>query len=380
MSLTDLAINAGAGALSKGATRRLTITEMKRVSGGAFSSLQPTGVEFRFTREDFSAPRGPQEFGLNMRTSRQDLPGSEDPVEQVLGWNYTEFTVSGVWDDRYAGKGFAEQTRKDFQEMVKRGNMVKYQFEQISVFGIIKNFKTNYKRQDLQGYNFTISPHYRFEGETIRTNANPLNKVTLDPKSSVAKARAALEAIKAAQLLATLNANSRVQQLLNSGIFATIGSAIGTVETSVANAENIVNNEILKPGLDAANALNRGAQAMQSVKTACSAVLSTTRHIAASVLMSTDSIYSTLQLENWGRSIASTTRQLIVSAEQSRLDFQTRAQPKPAKLHRVRQGESLYQISNLYYGTPHHWRDILTANHLSTIVLIGGELLVIPSI
>jgi nucleoid-associated protein YgaU len=366
----------------KGSERVLAITEMKRVGAGGFgaTSLQPTGVEFKFAKENFSAPRGPQSFGVELRTARQDLPGSEEPVEQVLGWHYTPFTVTGVWDDRYAGKGYAEKTRNDFQEMVKRGNIVKYQFEQVSVYGLIKNFTTNYKRQDLQGYSFTISPHYRTEGETVRENANPNRKVVQDPKTSVLKARAALDALRAAQALATAAANARVQSLISGSIFSDINDAIDTVETHIANAENIVNNEILKPGQDAANALNRGAQAMASVKTAASAILSQTRHIAASTLMSVDSISETLKLESWGRGVASFTRDLVVQAEQSRIDFVYRAQPKPARLHRVRQGESLYQISTLYYGTPHHWRDILTANHLTSIVLLGGELLVIPNL
>lgn len=379
---TGLGNSPGASGKVRGNLRVLTITEMKRVGSGGYgaTSLQPTGVEFRFAKENFSAPRGPQTFGVELRTARQDLPGSEEPVEQVLGWHYTPFTVTGVWDDRYAGKGFAEQTRNDFQDMVKRGNMIKYQFEQVCVFGLIKNFSTNYKRQDMQGYSFTISPHFRLEGETVRVDANPDRKVVQDPKTSVLKARAALDALHAAQALATAAANSRVQSLLNNGIFSTLNDAIDTVETHVTNAENIVNNEILKPGQDAANALNRGAQAMASVKTACSVILSTTRSIAASTLMSVSSISETLKLETWGRGVASFTRDLVVQAEQSRLDFIYRAQPKPARLHRVRQGESLYQISNTYYGTPHHWRDILNANHLSTIVLSGGELLVVPNL
>lgn len=379
---SNFGLSPGSSSKVRGSARVLVIREMKRVGAGGFgaTSLQPTGVEFRFAKENFTAPRGPQAFGVELRTSRQDLPGSEEPVEQVLGWHYTPFTVTGVWDDRYAGAGYADQTRNDFQDMVKRGNIIHYNFEQVSVYGLIKNFSTNYKRKDLQGYSFTMSPHFRVEGESVRVDTNPDRKVTQDPKTSVLKARAALDALKAAQALATAAANSRVQSLLNSGIFSTLNSAIDTVETHITNAENIVNNEILKPGQDAANVLNRGAQAMASVKTACSTILSTTRHIAASVLMSVDTISETLKLETWGRGVASFTRDLVVQAEQSRLDFVYRAQPKPARLHRVRQGESLYQISNTYYGTPHHWRDILNANHLSTILLTGGELLVIPNL
>ncbi len=360
----------------RGATRMLTITEKKRVG----KSLQPTDTQFKFSVENFSAPRGPQQFGIQLRTSRQDLPGDEEPVEQVLGWNYTPFTVNGVWDDRYAGPGYAEKTRRDFEAMVKRGNMITYQFEQISITGLIINFTTNYQRQDRQTYSFTFSPHFRFEGETVRVDPNPRRKVVTDPKTAVAKARQGLELLKADQELARIKSRSKVQSLLKSDIFTQISDGIKEIEAHVRSAEETVNKRILKPGENVVNALNSGAQAMASVKTSASRILSSTRQISAGAQMATDSLVNQLQFENWHRKVSASARGQIFIAEQSRNDFVYRAQPKPKRLHRVRQGESLYQISSLYYGTPHHWRDLLIVNHLGTILLEGGELLVIPEL
>lgn len=360
----------------RGSERLLAIFEMKRVG----ISLQPTGVEFKFSRENFTAPRGPQSFGLQLRTSRQDLPGAEQPVEQVLGWNYTPFTVTGVWDDRYAGPGYAEATRAAFEAMVKRGNVVKYQFEQIAMFGLITNLNINYQRKDRQGYSFTISPHFRYEGETIRINPNPNRKVTQDPKTSVAKCRAALADLQASQDLARAKNAAKVQQLLKSSVFSDINDGIDEVAVAITSAENTVNNEILQPGQDAVNALNRGAQTMASAKTALSSVLSTTRSIASGANMAITSLVETLKFENWHRSVSANTRATVVAVEQSRQDLAFRARPKPKRLHRARKGESLYAISNLYYGTPHNWRQILTTNHLSSIILQGSELLEIPEI
>lgn len=368
---------ASTGAIKvRGAARVLTISELSRVG----NSLQPTGVEFKFGRENFSAPRGPQSFGVQLRTARQDLPGSEEPTEQVLGWNYTPFTVTGVWDDRYAGSGYAEQTRRDFEEMVKRGNPVRYQFEQVAFIGLITNLQINYRRQDQQGYSFTISPHFRHEGETVRITANARKKVVYDPKQSVAKARAAMDALANAQKLAQLKTASLVQSKLKTGIFADLNDSIEEVETAVARAENTVDKEILKPGHDAANTLNRGAQAMNSAKTAISNVLSETASIAASTHMSTTSLVDNLKFETWHRTVSGAARALAVIAEQARQDLALRASPKPKRLHRVRQGESLYSISNLYYGTPHQWRELAKVNHLNTIVLQGSELLEIPEL
>lgn len=360
----------------RGASRVLTISELTRMG----KSLQPTGVEFKFGRENFSAPRGPQNFGVQLRTSRQDLPGAEEPVEQVLGWNYTPFTVTGVWDDRYAGSGYAEQTRRDFEDMVKRGNPVRYQFEQIAFVGLITNLQINYRRQDQQGYSFTISPHFRHEGETVRIVANSRRKVVYDPKQSVAKARKAMDDLANAQKLAQLKTASLVQSKLKTGIFADLNASIGEVEVAIKSAENTVDKEVLKPGQDAANTLNRGAQAMNSAKTAISSVLSGTREIAASTHMATSSLVDNLKFETWHRSVSGNARMMVITVERARQDMAFRAKPKPKRLHRVRQGESLYAISNLYYGTPHQWRELAKVNHLNSIVLSGGELLEIPEL
>ena len=364
----------------RGNERLLTISELKRVDTPAGIDFIPTDTVFKFSKENFSAPRGPQSFGVQLRTARQDLPGGEEPVEQVLGWNYTPFTVTGVWDDRYGGKNYAESTRRAFEDLVKRGNLIRYQFEQVSIRGLITTFNVNWKRADMIGYNFTISPHYRYKGESVKVDPNIAKRVVIDPKTAVVNARAALEDLKDDQNLARSISNARVQQLLKSSIFSSINSNLDSIESGIQRAENTVQNEILKPGQDAANALNRGAQALASVKTAISTLLSTTRNIAASADMSTSSLVENLKFETWSRSISNHALLLAGVADDAATQMALRSQPKPKRLHRVRQGESLYQISTLYYGTPFHWRDILQANNLSSIVLFGGELLIIPEI
>lgn len=358
----------------RGSERLLVIEEL------SLPDRKPTGVSFRFARENFSAPRGPQQFGLQLRTVRNDLPGAEEPVEQVLGWNYTAFTVTGVWDDRYAGKGYAEQTRRDFEDLVKRGNLIKYQFEQLSFYGLITNLGINYQRKDRQGYTFTISPHDRYKDETVRQEVNPSRRVVMDPKTSVALARRGLELIKADQALASLRAGAKVQSLLKSDAFSVIGAGINDVEVAIRKAETIVEKEILQPGQNVATTLNRGAQALAGAKTALSSILSQTRSMSVGAQMATSSFMENLKYENWKRSVSYGCSQAIVVTEQSRRDFFYRSKPKPTRLHRVRAGESLYQISNLYYNTPHHWREILIKNKLSNVFLYGGELIEIPEL
>lgn len=360
---------------SRGAARVFSITEMKRVG----SSLQPSGEEFKFSADNFAAPRGPWNYALKLRTVRRDLPGSEEPIEQVLGWNYEAFQISGIWDDRYGGSGFAENTRRRFEDMLKRGRSVKIQMEEIAIQGLITSLTITRKRKDLIGYQFTLSPHNRFEGETSRTDASPSRKVTTDPRTSVRKARQALDALQAAQSRARAESLSAVQQKLSTDLFREVNQDISEMAESITSAEHTVNDEIMV-AQDAANALNRGAQTMASVKTSVSTLLNRMRTVVATTDMASETILDVLNFTVWQRGITESARRLAITAHLSNQDFELRANPKPTRLHRVRPGETLYNISTLYYGTPHQWRFLLAQNRLSSLIVEGGELLSIPEL
>lgn len=358
----------------KGTQRVFSIVEKKRVG----SALLPTGVSFKWSNGDFTAPRGSWQFGLQLRTVRKDLPGSEDPVEHVLGWNYSPFSISGVWDDRKAGSGYAVQTWRDFEALVKRGNFVEIQFEQVAITGLITKIDFNYKRKDYIGYSIAVSPHKRYEGETVRQDVNSSRRVTLDPAAAVAKARAGLEDLQRAHALARAANLSQVQQLLGTGLFATVDGIIDDLAVSITDVEGIVNKEILK-AQEVANSFSRAVQTMATIKTKITSLLNATQHAVSTANMAIDSAVSTLQYESWIRGMAASSRLFANATGQAQQDISLRANAKPRRLHRARQGESLYAISNLYYGTPHQWRRIMTYNKLPSLVLAGGELLVIPT-
>lgn len=375
MAISDSAVTGNPSTGTKGAARVFSILELVRVG----DSFQSSGTEFKFSSDNFAAPRGPWSYGIKLRTVRRDLPGSEDPVEQVLGWNYTPFTISGVWDDRYGGSKFAQNTRRAFEEMVKRGRTIRIQTEDLAIVGMITDLNITRRRLDLIGYSFTFSPHRRSDVDTARSDASPSVRVTADPRTSVKNARSKLESLQAEQARARAANLSAVQQKLSTDVFREINADIDSVAVLITSAENTVENEILK-AQDAANALNRGAQTMASVKTAVSSLLDRTRAVAATTHLASETILDTLNFESWLRGVGAGARRLVVSAGFAEQDFALRAKPKPRRLHRVRAGETLYAISTRYYGTPHQWRAILTRNHLSSIILAGGELLEIPEL
>lgn len=361
----------------RGDKRKLVLTQLTQTGPGSFDG---TGVVFEFGRDNFTGPRGPQDFGLELRTSRQDLPGSEVPVEQVLGWNYTDFEVKGIWDDRHAGPGYAEETFRAFLKMVQQGKFVRYQFEQLTIVGIIKKFTCPYIRKEYRPYSFMFSPHFAYQGETVRVTPNSSRAIDTDPKNAVKKARASLEDLKTAQALATNASHARVAAQLRTPVFADVNSSIAVLEDYVSKSETLVNKDIFGTTENTTKALSRGAQLFKSARTEAASVISRMNSSRASAQLSIQSYAESLKFETWIRTVGGVTRDFVVQGEQSRRDFALRAQPKTQRLHRVRDGESLYQISQTYYGTPHHWREILATNHLSSLILNGGELLEIPEI
>jgi hypothetical protein len=362
---------------STGNERVFAVIELKRVGGSTSTSLQPTGVEFRWSRENFAAPRAAWNFGIEQRTVRKDLPGAEEPVEQVLGWNYTPFTINGRWDDRYGGSGFAMQQFRDFMAMVKRGNFVRVQFEQLAIIGIVKSFQPSYKRKDCIDYSFTVSPHFTNEGESVRQEVNPKRRILTDPVTSVQLCRLQLDAIRDAHAVARASNLSRVQSLINNDLFAEVNADFDEVSRYITQAEFSVSKGLEAPD-GAAQALLRGAQAMTSVRGVVQRTLSRLRGIVSTTTLAIDTFDTALDFRVWVSGVQYQMRLLGLQAFQTQQDLRLRAEPKPKRLHRARQGESLYAISTRYYGTPHRWREILQANNLSSLILQGGELLVIP--
>lgn len=365
--------------VSRGADKAFTVTEMRRAAVGGRSALLPTGVSFTWTKETKSAPRGGTwAFSVKQRTAREDYPGSEEPVEQVLGWNYEPFTLSGIWDDRYGGRGFALKSWQDFELLIKRGNPVRLEFQGVSVTGVITGCEFGYRRRDTISYQFQFSPHFRVPKETVRAVAGGFQKPTLDPKTVAKLARAQLEALQAAQALARAKNLSVVQSILSTDIFREINGDLDSIADQIDRVDNVINEQITKAD-NAANAFLRAVQIFSSVKTLASTALTRIQHLQSTVQLGVQTGVTTLDFEVWHRSLGFQLRLMVVGADDAQKQLLPRAHPSVKKLHRARENESLYAISTHYYGTPHRWREILQRNGLTKIVLDGGELLVIPA-
>jgi hypothetical protein len=355
------------------AQRTFSIVELQRTSTGTYVE---TATRFDWDRKTRSSPRHGWEYALQMRTVREDYPGSDQPTEQVLGAHFEPFTISGMWDDRYArtltddGSGFAENQRVEFEKLVGRGNLCRVSFETITFTGILTNFRATYFQSYRIGYKFTLSPHYRVEGGDFR-RGDVLIPVTANPALALADVEDILDQLGIAHAAAP---GPYVQGTLVSDVL----NQIDDMSNRATVIGNVIQGQVLTANADGPNSLSRVVQGFQGLRDSAAAMLP----ILAARSTATDLAYEdaipNLTFESWVRGVSNLSRQVIVSANAAAKLIGRLVDQKPRAIYLPKRGESLYAISNRFYATPHRWRDIAARNNLTQLSLAGTEVLIIP--
>lgn len=351
--------------------REFTITELQRAGDGGFVD---TKVKFTWTNGGRSAPRGTWKFGVEQRTVRDDYPGSTEPVEQVLGPNFKEFTCEGIWDDRYNEPGFALSQYRAFEALVQRGSMARIEFETITINGIIKGCDFDYKRADFIGYTFTVSPHFRQPGALARTG--PSRKRTVDalrpPTEFRDNAAVAVDGMEAG-----LPNAAAFNALVAGDLHQTVKGRVGTLRTDADTITTAIDQRI-NPKIDEFTALKRVAAGFVAMKGNAFSLITDLAAAKSSLDMAYGDAVSVLDYDTWTRNLKALARTLALTGHNGNAELSRRVQPKAIAIYYPSKGESLYGISQRFYGTPSRWRLIADRNGLTTLTLQGDEALIIP--
>lgn len=351
------------------AKRTFVVVELQRTAQGQYVE---TLVRFEWDSKTRSAPRHGWEYGVTLRTNREDYPGSDEPVEQVLGAHYDPQTFHGVWDDRWAGTGFAENQRTEFEKLVQRGNYVRVSFEGVTFTGIITHFKPTYYNSIRTGYEFTLSPHWRVQGGDTR-RGRILAPKAVDPVAHLLAVDQAID-----QALAALN--SMPLPRLNTDVGSQIASSIGDWQDRANTIDGVISGRVLAVAVDAPNSISKVVSGFNGIAQSASALLPTLNVVRTDLNLDYEAAISNLALDSGARDLAFAIRSLIVECYNAAQDLAKLYDPKAKAIYRPRKGESLYGISNRFYGTPHRWRDIADRNKLTGFTLTGFEVLVIPDV
>lgn len=316
----------------------------------------------------FACPRRPWTRSGKLRTNRTDYPGAKTPSEQVLGPNHEPFSLDGRWDDRYNFEGFAVQTEREFEAMCRRGNPVRIQFEQLSYDGLITEWNTQYFRSWDIRYEFTVSVHIRSNDSDLATRSpdTPRNaRQIFDDMGTI------VEAIR--------DADTDVpSSYLATDLSSTIGADIFTLEGQLDALELILEARERAPNVQAIDPFRRLATATRAMQTTAQLMNLALLDVKPTNSLGPQTAVSVLLFETWSRSIRYNNRILINNAFLGSRELDERADPNAIGLYRPHKGESLYNVSRLFYGTPFGWRLIAERNNIPGIQLTGDELLIIP--
>jgi hypothetical protein len=350
--------------------RVFSVTELTRTGQGTFTE---TNVRFEWTAREQSAPRDGWEYAVKLRTVREDYAGSDIPTEQVLGPNYEPFELSGVWDDRYAGAGFAERTRVAFEQLVQRGNFVRLAFEGITITGLITRFVPNYKRKYYVLYRFTFSPHFRNSGGDARRQ--PLVAVPALQSPSLYSDQSASLISAAVAIYA-----DAPTAFIGGTLYATVGQTIVDWQTRIAVIQSVVAARVLSTSDTAVNSVSRLAATFTGLRNSALNFLPTLESVRTDLNLGYEAATSVMDFECWARGLSGQARQIAFTADTAQQELARRVDKKALAFYRPQAGESLYGVSNRFFGTPYRWRDIADRNGISTATLTGAELLLIPDL
>lgn len=323
-----------------------------------------------------ACPQGQWQIGASLRTVRTEYPGATSPSEQVLGAQQEEQNFQGSFDDRYNYPGYAIATMRGFEDLCRRGTTVRISFQAQSFIGIIRTWKWNYKRASEIGYEFTASIHKRSEWvdhAPAEGNSRTLTRAVRDVDEATAV------------LLEQYNESDGSRASLGGGSAANVPSIDSDVRSSlldVSNSRDALTDTVDQQSVNAAKnplvTLGRITAHAQAVQAAALNVTLTLAEARSDVVCTGKSAMAVLNFEVWSRSLRGSARLVMGQSRVASEAAQERSDPTVKALCRPYKGESLYSISNRYYGTPHAWRLIADRNGLRTMTLMGDEVLLIP--
>lgn len=351
----------------------MLITELQRSGAG---QLIDTPTSFRLRGVDHSSNLNDLEMHLQVKTSRRDIPGSNEVVEHVMAATWQPITFNGEWLDKWGNRmvpqsngsfvstgSFAYDMYLKFSAFVRRTSMCRVQIDRISLIGIITDLTIKYRTQKEIGWSFVLSPH---DNEGVPANrgsivfAQPINRWIDDSALNVKSANATFAKLKSLPLKAP-----RVELLDSS--FVEINAMLDRL--SLIGSQGFDNDVTSKLLLMATTfrrlrvSYNQLAVAIRSLTSKEVAFDDTLAQLRYAEIIET---LHTNSMTGVGTSIT------------AEVDCRRRAGQKPRAIYRPKRGEALERISIKFYGTPNSWRVIYDANNLSSILLSGLEELVIP--
>ncbi len=344
----------------------MRIQELRRTGAG---TLEDGLVKFEWSGPNHSSMQGTLDLELMVKTVRKEMPGSNEVVEQVLSSTWQPFEMSGEWDDKWAGRGFAMGMYNDFSQFVARAPLVRMTLDKHSLVGILTNLKIKYQKESKISWTITMSPHANesFEDPALVTDRRDRVRKPIDQWWQTFKA----------QLDAMTALRKGVGNLpLRADVLSTFDTLLAKVNSVVDQLSNIATNGL--QGSDTERDLLRVSSTFRRIRGAGLEVTYGIQKQSNTVDVAYQDVIGTLKYDEWTNTTITALWRSTGLARQAEIDMQSRLGLNPIAIYRPKKRESLERISVKFYGTPDNWTKIYDGNHLKSRVLDGTEELLIP--
>lgn len=317
----------------------------------------------------YAAPQGTWDNELAMRIKRTDYPGVSRPSVQILGSNHEDFSLSGMWDDRYNYAGFAKETWRALERLIQSGNLCRFQYDDIVYHGTITKLNTQVELASRIMYTITVSPHYKdVDPGSVQRQADKAVLTVGDVYNRLDQSVANLQVAN----------QDRIDARFTASVLASVDRSISRIDQSRATVGLSIDVGKLNPLETPITQWNKFASQFVEAQVANEELLTVMAPVRADLDIISPSAVVMLSFESWSRTVKSAARAARYAAMVSVKEMRKRFKPKAATLYRPYAGESIFAISNKFYGTPTQWRIIADRNGINYYEFTGDEILAIP--
>lgn len=342
-----------------------SIVELERTQQGSYVE---GSKRFSWDTDNRAAPRGQWEYPLELKKVRDENARGEPDI-QVLAVAFGDFSLEGVWSDRWGGDGFADRTRQEIEDLVQRATRCRFTLNSISFDGLIDKLVVKYKLDWEIGYKLEITP---FGKPEKRQQRQQRSKSLSGPAQMFSRLQTLVAVIKTA-------ANAAPAAVTKLTTRVQVAKLAADLDGKVTAIGEVLAGRVLGNDQKAQNNLERTAAAFRSVAAKSVELVDLFAASKASTLIATTNPLAEASTSGWLRTIVSGAREAQSLSDEAARSLMLRARGATKALYRPRAGESLYAISTQFFGTPHQWRQIAAVNSLYGMTLTGEEWLIIPA-
>ncbi len=350
----------------------MTITEVKRSGGGV---LEETQTVFKFTGQDHSSPIGDLQLHLMVKTSRKEMPGSNEVVEHAMAATWQPFELTGEWRDMWGNRNttngfsrtgpFAWFMVEEFAKFVSRMPLVRFELDAFRFICLITDFHIRYQTKSKIGWTMKLSPHINevMEGTRAprRTIAQPIAKWIQD----------------LADQSTTMNDNyKRVQFIpLKTTRLEDFAIKLAELNAGMDRLQSIGADDLT---FGTTNKLLLLATTFRRLRNANIQIALALSRVTSPLDVAFTDVLKMAQYTEWNMGTQTLAWQMVGASSRAEIDALSRARQKPKAIYYPKRGESLERIARRFYGSANSWRIIYDRNNLSSLTLDGTEELIIP--